>query len=141
MAVPKEDWIKDTVWIEFHLTPTGWLRGTKRTEKGRFENEIEPPIDRLMTVRCLECVPDDATIKPTAKSEIRWRIDDVQYIEKAQSDWGVLPRDAPPLSAEAVARHRPLKNLLTMQLSELRRPLGTRIKKRPEWANWSRSVF
>jgi hypothetical protein len=133
MPVPMEDWIKDTAWTEMHLTATGWLRGTKRTEKGRYENEVAPPPDCLMTVRSLECVPADPREKQTEWTEIRWRIPDAERIEQAQENWGVLPRSAPPLSPQSASKHLALKNLSTMRLSELRRPLGKRVKKERTW--------
>jgi hypothetical protein len=141
MAIPKEDWIKDTVWIEFYLTNTGWMRGTKRTEKGRFENEIEPPVYRLMTVRCLECIPDEGHNRPTEKTEIRWCSDDLEKVTKAQIDWGALPHDAPPLSPQSASKHLALTNLAIMRLPELRRPRGKRDQKKPEWSAWSKGVF
>jgi hypothetical protein len=142
MAVPKEDWVKDTVWVEMHLTGVGWVRGTKRTEKGRFEYEIDPPPDTLMTVRCLECIPDDPKSKPTERTEIRWRVLDVEQIARAQSDWGVLPRHAPPLSADSALKHAALKNLPAMQHFELHRPLGKRLREEAAWKSAdSQSVF
>ncbi|HVB99087.1 MAG TPA: hypothetical protein VNJ12_07120 [Candidatus Dormibacteraeota bacterium] len=136
MPVPKEDWLKDTVWSEAHLTLGGWLRGTTRTEKGRFENEVAPPSDCLMTVRSLDLMPSNPKEKPKAFSEIRWRLDDVELIERAQANLGVLPRRAPPLSHESASKHSILKNLALMQLSESRRPVGKivgEIERRRGW--------
>ncbi len=130
MAVPKQDWIKDTVWTEMHLTATGWVRGTIRTEKGRFENEVDQPPDCLMTVRSLERVPSDPHEKQTEWTEIRWRVPDIERIERAQDNWGVLPYSAPPLSPKSASEHPALSNLPTMRLAELRRPLGKRMKRR-----------
>lgn len=128
MAVPKEDWLKDTAWTEMHLTSTGWRRGTIRAEKGRFENEVDPPPDCLMTVRSLHRIPSNPQEKPTEWSEIRSRVLDMERIEQAQDNWGVLPRHAPPLSTKSASEHPALKNLPAMRLSESRRSLGRRIR-------------
>jgi hypothetical protein len=128
VTIPKADWIKDTVWHESHLTPGGWVHGTIRTEKGRFENEVDAPPDRLMTVRSLERVPTDGSEKVSDWSEIRWKTGNVESLEVAQERWGVLPRRAAALSRESASQHPTLKNLLLMMRSENRRPFGSRVR-------------
>jgi hypothetical protein len=93
-----------------------------------------------MTVRCLECVPADDS-RPTEKTEIRWCGTDLEVIEKAQADWGVLPHDAPPLSPESASKYPLLKSLAIMRQPELRRPRGKRDEKEPEWSAWVKGVF
>lgn len=122
MTLPKEDWIKDTAWQEVHLTSGGWVKGTIRTEKGRYEAEIGRPHDCLMTVRSLEKIPTDANDRPAEWSEIRWHSRDVQRIETAQENWGVLPHWFPPLASDA--QHPALKNIDVMKLPEIKRPPG-----------------
>src|ERR1019366_2520207 len=130
MTITTDDWIKDTIWREMHLTSHGWIRGSSRTEKGRFENDVEPPFDRILTVRCLEFIPADPKQIPKDWSEIRWINSNDRYLEEAQELWGVLPRSAPALSAESAKRHLTLKNIRDMRKSENSRPLG---KKSGRW--------
>jgi hypothetical protein len=129
MAIPPQDWIKDTEWREVHLTPLGWVRGTIRTERGRYENERDPPPDCLMTVRLLESMPTDPEQKPADWSEIRWYTPDLKSLEEAQGNFGVLPSYAPALSPKSAAAHPMLPGLATMQLSESRRPRGKRMRR------------
>ena len=130
MALPKSDWIKDAIWTEYHLTATGWVRGTHRTERGRYENELEPPPDRLMTVRSLQIVPSDPAKKPIDETEIRWVTGATarQYLEEAQNNWGVLPLHAPALSGVSADANSGLSNVRLMCKSEMQRPLGRRVK-------------
>jgi hypothetical protein len=39
----------DDYEVEYHLTPTGWKRGTSYYY-GKTQQEIEPPSDRVLTV-------------------------------------------------------------------------------------------
>lgn len=133
MAILREDWLKDVTWREMHLTWVGWKRGTIRTEKGRYEMEIERPPDCLMTVRSLEKIPTDKTEKPADWSEIRWRINDTHRIEAAQEKWGVLPRSFPALSAKTAAEHRGLNTIAAMRLPDVQRPLGRLVKRYGWW--------
>ena len=40
MLITKEDWLKDTVWRETHLTRKNWLKGSARTEKAVLKREL-----------------------------------------------------------------------------------------------------
>jgi hypothetical protein len=123
MALAREDWIKDTEWEEWHLTPrAGWVRGTIRDEKGRFEYEIERPPDCLLTVRRLHRVPVDPNVPPAEWSEIRWRAGNTNVIDAAQAKFGVLPHWFPPLSTEAAKAGAGLRTLSLMLLPPRDRP-------------------
>lgn len=124
MVISREDWLKDTAWYEAHLTPQGWLAGTRRTEKGRYENEREPPDDRVMTVRCLEKIPAGWDEKPRDWSEIKWVTNDLRLLEHLQKNWGVLPRHAPALGAESAMLHLTVPNVRVMTRSARDRPAG-----------------
>jgi hypothetical protein len=117
----KQDWIKDTDWFEAHLTPRGWRYGTEIRDTG-YKLPKEPPTDRLMTVRCFECTPANPNRAPQEWSEIHWRTNNVEALEKAQDRWGVLPGSAPALSTASAADHLDLKNIRSMRLSKDRRP-------------------
>lgn len=110
------------------LTPTGWVRGTIRDEKGRFEYEIDPPDDCLMIVRYLEKVPSDPNEKAVDWSEIKQRSRDIQGIETAQGKWGVLPQNFPPLSSENASKNGDLRGIHDMGKNRKDRPLGSRIR-------------
>jgi hypothetical protein len=130
MTIPVEDWIKDTEWREMHLTSHGWIKGTLRTEKGHFEDEIDPPLDRVLTLRILECVPSNPNEKPSDWCEIIWHSRNPATLEAAQEKWGVLPRWAPALSANSAAKYPMLSNLGSMRLSDDKRPRGRRTRGR-----------
>ena len=79
-----------------HLTPTGWVSGTIRIEKGRYENERDPPPDWLISVRMLQKVPTDPGQAPADWSEIRWCTNDLKALERAQEKFGLaLARSSP----------------------------------------------
>ena len=126
--ISTKDWIPQTAWRDMYLTPTRWIWGTVRDEKGRFEREIDPPDDCLMIARRLDKVPTNPLEKEVHWSEIKWRSKDVQGIELAQGKWGVLPQDFPPLSLENAAKHGDLRGIKDMKKSEKIRPLGSRVR-------------
>ncbi len=129
MVITREEWTPDTNWVEYHLTSTGWVSGTQRTEKGRYENETDPPFDRLLTVRTFDFLPPVGT--PKKWSEIRWLAKNLQSIEEAQGDWGALPSIAPPISAENANSYPQLSKFLpVMQMGQERRPKGSRVRPR-----------
>jgi hypothetical protein len=130
MSIPREDWIKDTEWREVHLTSHGWIKGTIRTEKGHFEEVIEPPGDRVLTIRILESVPTNPDEKPGYWCEIIWHSNNRAALEAAQEQCGVLPRYAPALSAASAAKYPTLSNIGLMRLSEDKRPRGKRQRRR-----------
>jgi hypothetical protein len=131
MAIPPKDWIKDTEWREVHLTPAGWVSGTIRTEKGRYENERDPPPDCLISVRMLQKMPADPGQAPADWSEIRWCTNDLKALERAQEKFGVLPWHAPALSPSSAASHSAIPGLASMRLSESRRPRPSGRPERP----------
>jgi hypothetical protein len=126
--VPVQDWIKDADWRDIHLTSTGWVKGTRRTEKGRFEDELEPPADRFLTIRIIELVPSSPDELPREWSEIIWHTENRKFLEEAQERFGVLPRYAPPLSFEAADKNSSLPGVSLMRLSDALRPRGKRRK-------------
>jgi len=126
MTITKQDWIKDTVWYDTHLTEKGWTQGSSRTEKGRFEADIEPPFDRMMTIRSFDFVPSDPKRNLRRWSEIIWMSANDNILERAQELWGSLPRYAPALSVQSATRHMDLKNIMDMLNSEKIRRLGDR---------------
>ena len=128
MLITKEDWLKDTVWRETHLTRKNWLKGSARTEKGRFEKGIEPPPDRIITIRHLQLIPSDPKEPMKDWSEIAWVGLNDFYLEEAQESWGVLPRRNPPLSANSARRYKDLKNITIMLRPSNERQLGKKIK-------------
>jgi hypothetical protein len=124
MPIPRADWIKDTQWSEKHLTPTGWVYGTNRTERGRFEAEIPPPPDCLLTIRSLSCIPSDWSQKPRDWSEIRWATRDMVRLRQAieRYGWGYTTA----ISAESFAQHRNIPNIELLALPPHERPRGRR---------------
>jgi hypothetical protein len=130
MVIPVQDWIKDADWRDVHLTSTGWVKGTLRTEKGRFEDEIEPPPDRVLTIRIVESVPSNPEELPKEWSEIIWHTKNQTMLEQAQERWGVLPRSAPPLSSASAAKNPLIPGVPYMRLTDQSRPHG---KRRKSW--------
>ncbi len=129
MAITQSDWIKDTQWSEYHLTPKGWVSGTVRTEKGRYESATDPPPGRLLTIRSLSCVPSDWKDKPRDWTEIRWATKDVARLKEAQDNWGVLPYTG-PLSDESAAAFSDVPGIHLMKLPAAARPQGIRARRR-----------
>ncbi len=39
-------------WTEYHLTPSGWVTGTEKTDFRR--DDVDPPQDRVLTIRYVE---------------------------------------------------------------------------------------
>lgn len=57
---------------EWHLTPNGWVAGTDRYDSGTNINEVKPPEDRLLTVKCGEELSSTYSSLEKYKSEV-WR--------------------------------------------------------------------
>lgn len=132
MPIGRADWSKDTSWTEYHLTPSGWVRGTQRSEGGKFELEIAAPPDTLMTIRSFSCIPSNGNEKPRNWSEIRWATRDTTKLQTAQADWGVLPL-VWPLSPDELTRHRSLPGIDLMGLDYDQRPRGRRQRRGRFW--------
>lgn len=129
MVITREEWTPDNIWIEYHLTSTGWVRGTERTEKGRYENETEPPFDRVLTIRTFDFMPPVGA--PKKWSEIRWVAKNLQIVEETQDDWGALPSFAPAITTENARNFPQLSRFLSaMQTGQGRRPKGSRVRPR-----------
>ena len=131
MAVPRSDWLKDTVWTEYHLSSAGWEAGTSRSEKGRFENEVDPPADRLLTIRSLCYVPSAASEKPRFWSEIRWLSPNLEAVLDAQRLAGVLPPYASALCQESADSYPQLKTAAVMRQPADDRPRPRMKHQRP----------
>ncbi len=128
MLILHQDWIKDTDWIEYHLTNRGWARGSIRRERGIFEQPVDVVQGRLMTIRSLETIPSDPKKPVVGKSEIRWITDRIVELERAQDDWGVLPPGAYPLLRDQKERFRDLKHVRLMLLGQKERPWGKKTR-------------
>lgn len=129
MPILKSEWTQEIAWLEFHLTAkNGWIGGTVRAYGGRYEIEIFAPSDRLMTVRNLEKIPNDPAEKPAKWSEVKWVLDDVNSVDRAQRDWGSLPRYREPLSDTNAEIYSYLPLIGDMCLPAKRRARGARVR-------------
>jgi len=130
MTISRADWIRDTQWSESFLTPSGWERGTNRSEKGRWEQRVPPPQDCLLTVRYLSSVPSDWKLKPRTWVEIRWVTKDLSKLSEAQITWGYLPSDWQGVCPVSAIEYAHLPHIAVMQLPYDERPTGRRERRR-----------
>lgn len=122
MILLKEERSREICWHETHLTArTGWVGGLVRSAGSKFEYEIFPPPDRLLTVRLFEKMPDDPKERPYTWCEIQWVSKDTRSVNKAQRQWGSLPRYLPALSQIDAEKHRRLPLINDMCLPPARR--------------------
>lgn len=67
-------------WWDFHLTPRGWEGGSSMVDGGKGLTEVQPPPDRVLTMRCSESVSDSHA--PMYREwEEQWRSPDEQSIQ------------------------------------------------------------
>src|SRR5262249_54588113 len=57
----------DDYEVEYHLTPTGWKRGTSYSY-GKAQQEFEIPTDRVLTV-----VREETQSSRWSRAEVSWR--------------------------------------------------------------------
>lgn len=72
--------MKDTDWIDCHLTPRGWWYGTQVYDSG-YKREAVPPRDCLMTVRTYSYIPTNPAKAMEDWSEIIWCTDNFDALE------------------------------------------------------------
>jgi hypothetical protein len=75
-------------WTEWHLTSTGWQRGTEKEDFRRVDRE--PPPDRVLTVIYKEFI--SSRFSPMENSsEIAWRSRDEAAIAALTAKYGPAP--------------------------------------------------
>ncbi|GAB6142098.1 hypothetical protein JCM14076_28270 [Methylosoma difficile] len=82
MATSKE-------WKEWHLTPSGWVGGSERTDFAPSVN-IEPPNDRVLSCLYKETLPSPYSSLETS-AEVTWSSDDKELIKKFIKEFGKCP--------------------------------------------------
>ena len=77
-------------YTDWHLTPRGWERGTEQVDCGKT-TEVEPPPDRVLTVRWLEEQTAPDAFMQESSDEL-WRSTDEQAIKELIEYFGTPPR-------------------------------------------------
>lgn len=72
-------------WTEWHLTPTGWQRGTEKEDFRRTDRE--PPEDRVLTVRWSEHLGHHFGAMHRAHEET-WRSPDAERVATLLTEFG-----------------------------------------------------
>lgn len=74
---------------ERHLTPAGWVIGTRVWDGGR--KDLTPPLDRVLTVEWYE---SGTGYLPAVGTERElWRCSDLTLIERLIAQFGLAERD------------------------------------------------
>jgi len=83
----------DKYTLECHLTPTGWMKGT-RAFYGKIVETISPPKDRVLTL-----LKDSVTACGIDPEEVEWKEiwrsrknTDVKAISRLEKQFGAHPR-------------------------------------------------
>lgn len=75
-------------WAEWHLTPGGWVRGSKRPD-GFATVGRETPADAVLTVRYCEF---GWGLNASTEVRERWRSPDAAAVERLLKEHGEAPR-------------------------------------------------
>ena len=78
-------------WFEFHLTPDGWVEGSKK-EDFRGETNVAIPPSRVMTIRCRE-YQSCSFAKTDYSREQTWRSPDGAAVRALIDKYGVCPKN------------------------------------------------
>lgn len=82
MATSKE-------WKEWHLTPSGWIGGSERSDFQPRVN-VEPPKDRVLSCVYEETLPSAFSSLKTSV-EVQWSSNDKELIKKLKNEFGECP--------------------------------------------------
>jgi hypothetical protein len=77
-------------WQERHLTPRGWIDGSYRVD-GQGRVEVEPPTDRMMTVRYEE-IWSLGMHSIKKGSDVMWKSEDQALINELLAKFGEAPK-------------------------------------------------
>jgi hypothetical protein len=78
-------------YIVWHLTPSGWVRGTHRFRTGDKKILPSPP-DTLLT--CTYFSEIGSVLKINAYTTKDWQIDDMLLVEKMLERFGTCPKNS-----------------------------------------------
>jgi len=82
MATSKE-------WKEWHLTPSGWIGGSEKSDFQPALN-VEPPNDRV-----LSCVYEETLLSAFSNLktsvDVKWSSNDIDLIKKLKNEFGDCP--------------------------------------------------
>lgn len=74
-------------WTEHHLTPTGWIRGSEKTDFSP-RVDVDPPEDRVLSVRYID---EQTGYGGGQRHEEVWRSDDAAKMEALLGRHGPAP--------------------------------------------------
>lgn len=78
-----------TSWIDWHLTPAGWVSGSSKDEDGDYSTKPAPD-DRVLTERYGEEGTEMAGKK--SKTSEQWRSDDAKAVTELVKKYGHSPK-------------------------------------------------
>ncbi len=77
-------------WTEWHLTPTGWVRGTEKEDFRKIERE--PPPDRVKTVVYRQYLSSPFS-RMDETHKVEWSSRDNAEITSFEAEFGPAPRN------------------------------------------------
>jgi len=84
MALSKE-------WTEWHLTPEGWVMGSRKTDFTDSTRMEDPPDTRVVTVRFHETISSMYS-SPDRWESTTWQSDNEEEIKKLVKQYGEAPK-------------------------------------------------
>jgi hypothetical protein len=78
-------------WTEWHLTPRGWERGYTKPFDSEQVEELEPPLDKVLTCRYQQNIPINSTWVQKYVSEI-WKSPDQKKVAQLLEKFGDCPQ-------------------------------------------------
>ncbi|MBF2006506.1 MAG: hypothetical protein IGS49_13835 [Chlorogloeopsis fritschii C42_A2020_084] len=78
-------------WVEWHLTPRGWERGTEKCDNLAHLIKVEPPEDRVLTCRYHQNIAVNSIWLQTHISEI-WKSANQEIVNKLLEKFGSCPQ-------------------------------------------------
>ena len=78
-------------WTEWHLTPGGWVSGSKRVDGTQGTTTKPPPADRVQTVKYWEYMGSHAS--PMSQThDVLWESSDAAEVAALRQKYGEPPR-------------------------------------------------
>lgn len=82
-------WKVVTAWVDWHLTPKGWVSGSSRDEDGKVSEKTIPE-DRVLTDRY--STKGSEMMGKLDKTTERWRSEDATAVAKLLKKYGPSPK-------------------------------------------------
>ncbi|AZT82117.1 MAG: hypothetical protein FH752_18770 [Marinobacter adhaerens] len=77
-------------WTEWHLTPTGWVRGSEKVDY-QGVTTVEPPADRVLTCEYQEYLSSSFSSMDKGAS-VLWESEDKEKVAQLLKQFGECPQ-------------------------------------------------